>query len=67
MVGVKNYDYYILNFLWWLFFGVFVGFIMFVGVVLMFYDNGLWMFLIGFVGVFYVMFGWWFECVVESY
>ena len=67
MAGAKNHDYHILNPSWWPFLGSLAGFIMLVGAVFMFHDNGPWMFLIGLVGVLYVMFGWWSECVTESH
>ena len=67
MAGAKNHDYHILNPSWWPFLGSLAGFIMLVGAVFMFHDHGPWMFLIGLVGVLYVMFGWWSECVTESH
>lgn len=74
MVQVKNYDYQIFLFLIWLFFGVVSVFVMLVGVVvwmkgMIFFGvliEGLWMFLIGFVVVLYVMFGWWVDVVCEG-
>ena len=66
MAHVKNHDYHILNPSIWPLLGSVSGFVMLFGAVLWFHDNGPWMFLIGFVGVLYVMFGWWSEVIAES-
>src|SRR6056297_2188881 len=66
MAHEKNHDYHILNPSVWPFLGAVAGFVMLFGAVLWFHDNGPWMFLVGFVGVLYVMFGWWSDVVEES-
>ena len=66
MAHVKNHDYHILNPSWWPFLGALAGFVMLFGAVLWFHDSGPWMFLIGLVGVLYVMFGWWADVITES-
>ena len=66
MAHEKNHDYHILNPSIWPLIGAGAAFIMLFGAVLWFHGSGPWMFLIGFVGVLYVMFAWWTEVVQES-
>ena len=66
MAHVKNHDYHILNPSLWPFIGAVAAFVMLFGAVLFFHDNGPWLLLIGFVGVLYVMFGWWADTVTEN-
>ena len=74
MAHAKNHDYHILPPSLWPFLGATAAFIMLVGAVawmkgVEFYGiaiTGPWMFLIGFVGVLYVMFGWWADVVNEG-
>ena len=66
MAHEKNHDYHILNPSIWPFVGAVSGFIMLFGAVMWMHGNGPWMFLIGFVGVLYVMFSWWTDVVKES-
>ena len=71
MAHEKNHDYHILNPSVYPFLGALFGFIMLYGTVLMISPrietNQPWMFLIGLVGVLYVMFGWWSETVKENF
>ena len=71
MAHEKNHDYHILNPSWWPFLGALFGFVMLFGAVLMISpqasSNQPWMFLIGLVGVLYVMFGWWSDTVSENH
>jgi len=62
----KNHDYHILNPSLWPLIGALFGFIMLFGAVLFFHDKGPYLLLIGFVGVIYVMYGWWAETVAEN-
>src|SRR6056297_983089 len=66
MAHAKNHDYHILNPSIWPFLGSVSAFVMLFGAVLWMHGSGPWMFLIGFVGVLYVMFAWWTEVVKES-
>ncbi|MFL2775269.1 MAG: cytochrome c oxidase subunit 3 [Paracoccaceae bacterium] len=66
MAHVKNHDYHILNPSLWPFIGAVAAFVMLFGAVLFFHGNGPWLLLIGFVGVLYVMFGWWADTVTEN-
>ena len=74
MAHVKNHDYHILPPSLWPFLGATAAFIMLVGAVAWMKGievsgiaiTGPWMFLIGFVGVLYVMFGWWADVVNEG-
>ncbi|WP_172296492.1 cytochrome c oxidase subunit 3 [Pseudoruegeria sp. HB172150] len=66
MAHAKNHDYHILSPSIWPFVGSVSAFIMLFGAVLWMHDMGFWMFLIGFVGVAYTMFGWWSEVIGES-
>ncbi|MBT7447817.1 MAG: cytochrome c oxidase subunit 3 [Tateyamaria sp.] len=78
MAHAKNHDYHILAPSSWPLLGALAAFVMlFGGVVWMsggmtiFFKTieltGPWLFLIGFVAVLYVMFGWWSDVVVESH
>ena len=66
MAHEKNHDYHILNPSIWPLLGSIGAFVMLFGGVLWMQDVTPWMFWIGFVGVLYVMFGWWSEVVAES-
>jgi cytochrome c oxidase subunit 3 len=66
MAHAKNHDYHILNPSIWPFLGAVSAFVMLFGAVLWMHDMGPWMFLIGLVGVLYVMFAWWSEVIEES-
>ena len=66
MAHAKNHDYHILNPSLWPLIGALFGFIMLFGAVLFFHDKGPYLLLIGFVGVIYVMYGWWAETVAEN-
>ena len=77
MAHVKDHDYHILSPSTWPLLGALAGFCMLFGgvvwmsggVTLLFKSielTGPWMFLMGFVGVLYVMFGWWSDVVAES-
>ncbi|MGP9788611.1 cytochrome c oxidase subunit 3 [Roseinatronobacter sp. NSM] len=67
MAHEKNHDYHVLPPSIWPFAGAVAGFVMLFGAVMWMHDNGPWMFLIGLVGVLYVMFEWWKNVVVESH
>ena len=67
MAHVKNHDYHILTPSLWPFLGSVAAFVMLVGAVLFFHDVTPWVFAIGFVGVLYVMFGWWADTVKENH
>ena len=66
MAHAKNHDYHILPPSVFPFVGAVSTFIMLFGGVLWMHDSGPWLFLAGFVGVLYTMFGWWAEVVAES-
>jgi len=66
MAHAKDHDYHVLPPSIWPFLGGLGAFIMLFGAVLWMHGMGPWMFLIGFVGVLYVMFAWWSEVVQES-
>ena len=77
MAHAKNHDYHILAPSTWPFLGALAGFTMLFGAVawmsggmtILFKSielSGPWLFLIGFVAVLYVMFGWWTNVVAES-
>jgi len=66
MAHEKNHDYHILAPSIWPLAGAVSGFVMLVGAVMYFADNGPWLFFIGLAGVLYVMFGWWSDVVRES-
>ena len=57
MAHEKNHDYHILNPSIWPLLSALGAFIMLFGAVMWMQDNGPWMFLIGFVGVLYCMYG----------
>ena len=66
MAHEKNHDYHILNPSLWPLLGAIAGFVMLFGAVLFFHDSGPWVLVAGFVGVLYVMFGWWSDTVIEN-
>ena len=77
MAHVKNHDYHILNPSLWPLMASVAAFIMLFGATVamkgettilggMITISGPWMALIGFVGVLYVMFGWWADTVSEN-
>jgi len=77
MAHAKDHDYHILAPSTWPLLGALAGFVMLFGgvvwmsggVTILFKSielTGPWMFLMGFVGVLYVMFGWWSDVVTES-
>ena len=70
MAHEKNHDYHILNPSIWPFLGSIAAFVMLFGAVLWMSpqasNNQPWVFLIGFVGVLYVMFGWWSDTIAEN-
>ena len=66
MAHEKNHDYHILNPSIWPLLSALGAFIMLFGAVMWMQGNGPWMFLIGFVGVLYCMYGWWADVIVES-
>lgn len=77
MAHVKNHDYHILNPSLWPLLGAVAAFVMLFGATVamkgettilggMITISGPWMGLIGFVGVLYVMFGWWADTVTEK-
>ena len=67
MAHEKNHDYHILPPSIWPFVGAVSAFIMLVGAILWMHDSGPWIFMIGFVGVLYVMYAWWSDVIVESH
>jgi cytochrome c oxidase subunit 3 len=67
MAHAKNHDYHVLPPSIWPFLGAVAGFFMLFGAVLWMKDSGPWMFLIGFVGVLYVMFAWWSDTISENF
>jgi len=66
MAHEKTHDYHILNPSIWPFLGAVAAFVMLFGAAHYFHGNAPWMALIGFVGVLYVMFGWWTDVVHEA-
>jgi len=74
MAHAKNHDYHILKPSIWPLLGALTGCIMLVGFVLAFGQNmpadsawkQPWVFVIGLIGVLYVMYGWWAEVVHEA-
>ncbi|MEO1959670.1 MAG: cytochrome c oxidase subunit 3, partial [Paracoccus sp. (in: a-proteobacteria)] len=76
MAHAKNHDYHILSPSIWPFFGAVSAFFMLYGAVgwisaddvRLFWIpvSGPWLFLIGFVGVLYVMYSWWADVIRES-
>jgi len=66
MAHEKNHDYHILNPSIWPLLGAISAFVMLYGAVLFMHDSSPWLMLIGFVGVLYVMFGWWSDTVTEN-
>lgn len=66
MAHQKNHDYHILAPSIWPLLAAVAAFVMLFGAVLFFHDSGPWMLILGFVGVLYVMYGWWAETVAEN-
>ena len=66
MAHAKNHDYHILPPSAWPLIGSASAFVMLFGAVLWMHDHGPWIFLAGFVGVLYTMFGWWSDVIAES-
>ncbi|MEL6582298.1 MAG: cytochrome c oxidase subunit 3 [Pseudomonadota bacterium] len=70
MAHAKNHDYHVLPPSIWPFLAGIFSFVMLFGAVIWMSpnisNNHPWLFLIGFVGVLYVMFGWWSDVVSES-
>ena len=67
MAHEKDHDYHILNPSIYPLLGAVFGFIMLFGAVLFFHDNGPWVLIAGFLGVLYVMYGWWSDTVDENH
>lgn len=67
MAQEKNHDYHILAPSLWPLLGALAAFVMLFGAVLFFHDSGPWLLIAGFVGVLYVMYGWWSETVAENH
>ena len=67
MAHVKNHDYHILTPSVWPFLGALAAFVMLFGAVLFMHDVTPWLLIIGFVGVLYVMFGWWADTIKENF
>ena len=67
MAHTKNHDYHIINPSLWPLIASVGAFVMLAGAVQRMHGPGPWMFLMGFVAVLYVMFGWWSEVVTESH
>ncbi|MEB8387500.1 cytochrome c oxidase subunit 3 [Rhodobacteraceae bacterium KMM 6894] len=70
MAHEKNHDYHILTPSLWPLLGAVAGFVMLFGAVMWMSpqmdNNQPWVFLIGLLGVLYVMFGWWSETIAEN-
>jgi len=66
MAHAKNHDYHILSPSIWPFISAIGAFAMLFGAVNWIHGSGPWLFLMGFVAVLYVMYGWWADVVVES-
>jgi cytochrome c oxidase subunit 3 len=66
MAHAKNHDYHILTPSIYPFLGAVAAFLMLSGAVLWISGSGPWLFAIGFIGVLYVMFGWWKDMVAEG-
>jgi cytochrome c oxidase subunit 3 len=63
----KNHDFHILAPSLWPLLAAVSAFVMLFGAVLFFHDSGPWLLIAGFVGVLYVMYGWWAETVAENH
>lgn len=66
MAHEKNHDYHILEPSIWPLLGALAALIMLGGAAYYLVDGGPWVFFAGFVGVLYVMYGWWSEITHES-
>ncbi|PVH28983.1 cytochrome c oxidase subunit 3 [Pararhodobacter oceanensis] len=67
MAHEKNHDYHILPPSVWPFVGGVSAFVMMVGAIMWMHESGPWIFFMGLIGVFYVMYAWWSDVVVESH
>ena len=67
MAGRRNHDYHILTPSIWPFTGAVGAFVMLLGAVLFFHDNGPWLMLMGLALVLYTMFSWWSDVIAESH
>jgi cytochrome c oxidase subunit 3 len=67
MAQEKNHDFHILAPSLWPLLAAVSAFVMLFGAVLFFHDSGPWLLIAGFVGVLYVMYGWWAETVAENH
>ncbi|SLN50091.1 Cytochrome c oxidase subunit 3 [Roseivivax jejudonensis] len=66
MAHAKNHDYHILSPSLWPFLSAVGAFVMLFGAVIWMKQDSPWLFLIGFVGILYCMFGWWSDVISES-
>ena len=66
MAHEKNHDYHILEPSIWPFIASVGAFFMLLGAVLWMNGMGPWIFLMGFVAIVYVMYGWWADTVAEN-
>ena len=66
MAHEKNHDYHILEPSIWPFIASVGAFFMLLGAVLWMNGMGPWIFLMGFVAILYVMYGWWADTVAEN-
>ena len=66
MAHEKNHDFHILEPSILPFLSAVAAFVMLFGAVMWFHNNGPWIFLMGFTGVLYSMWGWWSETIRES-
>ena len=67
MAHVKEHDYHILHPSIWPFLGAVSGVTLLIGAVLLFHDVTPWSAVLGFLGVAYVMYGWWSDVVHEAH
>ena len=63
----KNHDYHIIDPSPWPIVGAISAFILAVGAITYFHEGPIWFMLIGFLGVFYTMIGWWRDVIKESH
>src|SRR5690554_1279809 len=62
----KNHDYHLVPLSPWPFVGSVAMLVMLIGAVFWMHGSPPWVFLIGLVGVLYMMFGWWSDVVKEA-
>lgn len=62
----KNHDYHLVDPSPWPFIGALCVFLLVIGAVMSFHDQGSWLMYIGFAGVLYVMYGWWRDVIREA-